>query len=393
MLDIRTTTRELSIKITFIVFVFFVVFFLSLIFLHHHKFLYSEKQALLNISNITKKDPFFLIKALEIRCKSNMNNCDTLREITKDFLVIKWNEIILTRGIYDFMDLEGFLKNNLDVGSIYKMDINERDFYVIKVVYDSYDIYFTRDISFHSDYEESLIIIFIILSLSISIIIYLFSYQLANLSLIPIKKYNESLKLYNHHIAHELKTPLSVLKSDLELLKMWYDDDTVKSSLEEIDNMKSVIDSMLFLSENVILKERQKINLKELVEELIESCKNKNKNNFTLSSTFKKDLIVLWDRSLIKTMIKNLLENAVKYWSSNDININLTKNSFEVSNAYNYEINESNKNKLFEAFYKLSFDTNSFWLGLSIVKKIAELHWFKINLDIKDKIFKIKIEF
>gem|GEM_PF-6729300 len=97
MLDIKTTTRELSIKITFIVFVFFVVFFLSLIFLHHHKFLYSEKKNLVNISNIVKKDPLFLIKALEIRCKANTNNCETLREFTKDFLVLKSGEVIFTR--------------------------------------------------------------------------------------------------------------------------------------------------------------------------------------------------------------------------------------------------------------------------------------------------------
>ncbi len=393
MLDIKTTTRELSIKITFIVFVFFVVFFLSLIFLHHHKFLYSEKKNLVNISNIVKKDPLFLIKALEIRCKANTNNCETLREFTKDFLVLKSGEVIFTRWIYDFMDLDSFIKNYLEEWVIYKLNINEREFYVIRIKYDYYDIYFTRDISFHSDYEKSLIFIFIVLSFVISIFIYLFAYQLANISLTPLKNYNESLKLYNHHIAHELKTPLSVLKSDLELLKIWYDKETVESSLEEIDNMKSVIDSMLFLSENVILKDKNKINLYELVDEMIDFYSNKSWKKINLIKKTKKELILSWDKNLIKTMLKNLFENAIKYSNGNEINIELSKNSIEFSNFYDFEIKEELKSKLFEAFYKLNFDSNSFWLWLSIVKKIVELHSFKIYLDIKDKIFKIKIEF
>jgi len=393
LLDIKTTTRELSIKITFIVFVFFVVFFLSLIFLHHHKFLYSEKKNLVNISNIVKKDPLFLIKALEIRCKANTNNCETLREFTKDFLVLKSGEVIFTRWIYDFMDLDSFIKNYLEEWVIYKLNINEREFYVIRIKYDYYDIYFTRDISFHSDYEKSLIFIFIVLSFVISIFIYLFAYQLANISLTPLKNYNESLKLYNHHIAHELKTPLSVLKSDLELLKIWYDKETVESSLEEIDNMKSVIDSMLFLSENVILKDKNKINLYELVDEMIDFYSNKSWKKINLIKKTKKELILSWDKNLIKTMLKNLFENAIKYSNGNEINIELSKNSIEFSNFYDFEIKEELKSKLFEAFYKLNFDSNSFWLWLSIVKKIVELHSFKIYLDIKDKIFKIKIEF
>lgn len=392
MIDLKTTTKELAIKITLIVFVFFYVSFLSLIFLHHYKFLYSEKQILLDISNVAKSDAYFLIKALEIRC-TWWDNCTTLREMTKDFLVIKWDKIILTRGIYDFMDINKFLNNNLEEWLVYELETEDKDFYVLKVSYDDYDIYFTRDISFHDSYEKSLFLIFLLLSIFLAIFIFLVSYKIAKMSLEPLKTYNESLKLYNHHIAHELKTPLSVLKSDLELLKMWYDEDTLKSSLEEVDNMRSVIDSMLFLSENVILKEKEKIDLLEIVEELEDFYNSKSDKKFIIKSKIKKWLIINWDKHLIKTMIKNLFENAIKYSNSDNIIVNLTKDSIEISNTFDFDIKSEQKSKLFEAFYKLNFDTNSFWLWLSIVKKIVELHSFKIDLEILDKVFKIKIEF
>lgn len=392
MIDIRTTTKELAIKITLIVFVFFYVSFLSLILLHHYKFLYSEKKQLLQISNVAKNDIYFLIKALDIKC-GWWDDCSTLSEMTKDFLVVKGNDIILTRWIYDFMDIDKFLSNDLKSWKVYELETDSKDFYVIKISYYNYDIYFTRDISFHDSYERSLFLIFLLLSIFLAIFIFFVSYKIAKMSLEPLKTYNESLKLYNHHIAHELKTPLSVVKSNLELLKLWYDKETLDSGLEEIDNMKSVIDSMLFLSENVILKEREKVNIYSIIEELEDLYSAKTDKKVVVKNQHRSNLIVYWDKNLIKTMIKNLFENAIKYSNSNKINIELTKNSFEISNSFDFDIKEDQKNKLFEAFYKLNFDINSFWLWLSIVKKIAEIHSFKIDLEIKDKVFKIKIEF
>ncbi len=392
MIDIKTTTRRLAIKITLIVFIFFFVTFSSLIWAHHYNFLYEEKQRLLSMSFLIKKDPTFLNTVFERKCKWK---CEMVKDITRDFLVIKNWIITFKRGIYDFMDLEDFLKNNIDFNRVYNFDLEwDRDFYVVKTSYNWFDLYFTRDISFHTDYEQSLVILFLLLSVFLSFFIYLFSYKLAKLSLEPIKTYNESLKLYNHHIAHELKTPLSVLKSDLELLKMWIDDETLKSSLEEVDNMKSVIDSMLFLSENVSLWEKEEINIFDIINDLLDFYSKKTWKKIIRKFSKIKNINFYWDKMLLKTMLKNLLENAIKYSKDEkEIVVELTKNSVEIINTINYDFNEKDINKLFEAFYKLNFDSNSFWLWLSIVKKIVDLHWLKINIDVKDSLFKVKVEF
>lgn len=391
MLDIKTSTRKLSIKITLIVFVFFVLTFCSLIFLHHYKFLYEEKQHLLETVAFVKSDKNFFDNLVKNSC---MWKCEKMKLITRDFLVVKAGTIILSNWIYEMIDLEQFLKNSYTYWELSQIHLGEwKDFYVIKEFHNWYDLYFTRDMSFHMDYEKSLIFIFVFLSLFLSVFIYLFSWKLARISLEPLKNYNESLKLYNHHIAHELKTPLAVIKSELELLKLEYDKKILTSSIEEVDNMTSVIDSMLFLSENIILQEVNDINLTELIDEQIENYNWKNKKHIIKKWINLKDIIISWDRITLRTMLKNLFENAIKYSKDDKIEVILNKNSFEITNTFDWQIKEEEKNSLFDAFYKLNYNPDSYWLGLSIVKKIAELHWFRIELEVKDKKFKLKIIF
>lgn len=391
MLDIKTTTRKLSIKITLIVFIFFVLTFCSLIFLHHYKFLYEEKQYLLDTVSLVKNDKNFFDNLIKNSC---MWKCEKMKLITRDFLIIKaWN-VVLSNGIYEMIDLEDFLKTDYNYGQLSQIHFWVwRDFYIIKEYYNWYELYFTRDISFHMDYERSLIFIFVFLSLFLSVFIYLFSSKLAIISLEPLKLYNESLKLYNHHIAHELKTPLSVIKSELELLKLEYDKNRLNSSLEEIDSMASVIDSMLFLSENIVLKEVKDVNINDLVDEMIENFNWKNNKIFIKKWNANKSIIIEWDKTTLKTMLKNLFENAIKYSKNEKIEITLNKNSFEITNTFNWQIKEEEKNALFDAFYKLNHNPDSYGLWLSIVKKIAELHGFKVELEVKEIKFKIKIIF
>lgn len=396
MIDIKTTTQKLALKITIVSFTFLFVSFLILIWIHHYKFLNSEKSRLMWFTNMINQDKDSMANILESRCNrwKWWKECEILRSVTRDFLVLKWNIIVMTKWIYDFMNLDEFLVNDIKFWEIYHFDSNNKEFYVIKIKYNEYDLFFTRDISYNFDYEKWLILIFLLLSSFLSILIYFLSYKLAKISIEPLKVYNESLKSYNHHIAHELKTPLSVLKSDLELLKMWYDKEILNSSLEEVENMKVVIESMLFLSENGTIQEMESINLIELLENLIENYdwKDWKKIKFHNHSK-KKEISIMWDKNLVKTMFRNLIENSIKYSSSDKIIVDFHKNYLEISNDFSYTIKEEEKNKLFEAFYKLNYDSFSYWLWLSIVKKISDLHNFKIEIFTKEKIFKIKIEF
>lgn len=231
----------------------------------------------------------------------------------------------------------------------------------------------------------------------LSVIIYFVSYFLAKFTIKPIEENNKKLKEYNHNLAHELKTPLAVIKSDLELLEMWkkLDLDIIKSSKDELISMQNIIDSLLFLSQknNDELK-LEKINLYKSIKNIIGEkfnnklfkiyCENTNNCNIKVSE------------KLIEILVKNLFENAIKYWDNKEqINIEISKNKLIIQNKISKSVKKIDKERLFESFYQAdnSRNTSWYWLWLSIVQKIISLHWFKINIDIRNNFFIVTIIF
>ncbi len=218
----------------------------------------------------------------------------------------------------------------------------------------------------------------------LSVFIYIVAYMLAKITIKPIEENNKKLKEYNHNLAHEIKTPLAVVKSNLELLELGYDKSLVESSIEEINSMRDITDNLLFLSENTTLKDNEKISFLEIIQSF--------ETNINLD--VKKDFIINWNKVLITRLLSNLLENAKKYKLSNSkIQVFIDKNTFKISNKIKKNIVLEDCSILFDTFYKLdnSRNTSWFWLGLSIVKKICDLHNLEINIKIKDWIFEVEI--
>lgn len=213
---------------------------------------------------------------------------------------------------------------------------------------------------------------------------YIISYFLTSLYVKPIKESNERLKNYNHNLAHEVKTPMAVIKNNLELLDLEYDKELVKSSMEEIDNMKNITDSLLFLSENSSNFDIEKLSLYDLFKNYLDK----------IELSIKTDFIFNWNKILFDRLIFNLIQNAEKYWITwEKIKVFIDKDIFKVENQINENISITDTSKLFEAFYKLdtSRNTSWFWLWLSIVKKIIDLHNFKIKIEIKDNLFSVVV--
>ena len=97
--------------------------------------------------------------------------------------------------------------------------------------------------------EKKLIIIASMIMPFSLVFIYLISRRLASLSFEPLIEANAKLKTYNHNLAHELKNPLSIIKTDLELAKLERSFKKIDSALEENKNIEEIINSLLFLTE------------------------------------------------------------------------------------------------------------------------------------------------
>ncbi|MDD5772613.1 MAG: ATP-binding protein [bacterium] len=195
--------------------------------------------------------------------------------------------------------------------------------------------------------------------------------------------------------AHELKTPLAVLKGELEvtLKKIRSTEEyesVIHSNLEEVNRISKIVEDLLTIVRfeiNVSMLELKQINISALVQDITEDIKilalQKNININCLA----KDPIFIWgDENQLKRLFINILDNAIKYTPHNG-NI-----SVEISRADNYAniaisdtgigIPENEIVHIFDRFYRLKkFNQQpGFGLGLSIAKSVIEAHKGKIDV-------------
>ena len=218
---------------------------------------------------------------------------------------------------------------------------------------------------------------------------YFLTKYLVKIFLKPIEEHNQKLKEYNHNIAHEIKTPLTILNMNLEMMD--WNENLIISSKEEIWKMKNITDSLLFLSENFTLKEIQKFEINKTIKEYIE--KESLIKNVEIDY-FPENIEINKNKNMFERILKNLIENALKYSCDKKIFIKIEKNNILFSNKIEKNIEKEKLEKIFENFYQVDEKTNNwYWLGLSLVKRIIEIFKWKISVVQENNAFDVRIEF
>lgn len=213
-----------------------------------------------------------------------------------------------------------------------------------------------------------------------------------------IKNIENLKKDFFDNASHELKSPLtSILGSSEIILQGMAEDkntmiDLVKRISDEAQRMNNLVMDMLTLSkyENQIqIHNRQNIDVYVVLKEVIKSLKSDIENKNIKVTTNCKSEFVNADYDEIYQLIKNLLENAVKYGKeSGEVIVNINKDDLnlilEVSDD-GIGIPKSDQVRVFERFYRVdkarSKSTGGTGLGLSIVKHITLNYGGHIELD------------
>lgn len=201
--------------------------------------------------------------------------------------------------------------------------------------------------------------------------------------------------------SHELKTPLTILRGEIELaLKSIRTPEqyreVLQSNYEETLRLISIIDKLFYISSfdhSLIRINKSTFDINVLIRDLIKSFSSFLVNKkMELVYKYEEDgaLNVLADRDLLRQIITNLIENAIKFGNENSIitigsdNIENGKIKIFVSN-YGEVIPQELLNKLFERFYRTESSRNrnlgGIGLGLSVVKSIINLHKGDISVD------------
>ncbi|MUT67345.1 HAMP domain-containing histidine kinase [Paenibacillus sp. NEAU-GSW1] len=193
--------------------------------------------------------------------------------------------------------------------------------------------------------------------------------------------------------SHELKTPLTVISSYAGMLKRWgRDDENVRNeAIEAIDRettrLQSLTKSMLMLAE----AEQEDW----LRQELFDVVHVVNELAGMLQTTFQRTIRVkamskqvrlYGDKDKIRQLLVILLDNAIKYSKEPiEVSVSLMKNIVKIEvKDKGIGIPENEIPHMFERFYRVdgarSRATGGVGLGLSIAKRIVDLHEGKIDV-------------
>ena len=126
-------------------------------------------------------------------------------------------------------------------------EVGERFYFLYKVTYKKYSILYAALTSSISEYYGLLLYRWDVILWASILIFFAMGFYFSRLIIKPIQDHNTSLKLYNTNLAHELKTPLSVVRSNLDMLELTKNEKFIASSKEELTHIENIINSLLFL--------------------------------------------------------------------------------------------------------------------------------------------------
>lgn len=252
---------------------------------------------------------------------------------------------------------------------------------------DFYDYLLQEKINYGNDEWFNILIWASLLGLFIGsyIICYLFSKNI----FCDIDRYNKKLKDYNHFLAHELKTPISAIYSHLDILSYGFDEKRITSSQEQLKNMIKVIDGLLNFSESIKLGYKSEINLENFLKRntsFLDQTKQITIHNKLFNFSLHTDEV------LFSRVIKNLIDNAVKYSSDQKLQIHMQEEKLIFSNNIPETLSDKQIEKSIEKFYSKSFEDKK-WHGIWIpmLQEITKVLGYEMKIYSQDSKFIVEI--
>ena len=221
----------------------------------------------------------------------------------------------------------------------------------------------------------------------------------------PIKDAFEKQKQFISDAGHELKTPLTVINANAELLTSEDNSKWVANIKSQTERMNLLVQDLLTLTKTEEQTEniREDINLSELtLDNILPFEALAFEQEKLIISNITEGIHIHSNRKSVQQIINILLDNAVKHSNPNsEIVVKLKKDGnkavLTITNQGSL-VKEGQEAKMFERFYRAddsrSRDSGGSGLGLSIAKSLANKNKWKIYANsVYKKSMKISIVF
>ena len=235
--------------------------------------------------------------------------------------------------------------------------------------------------------ENTLINSTIVASFALGIL-FLICKKLANIVSKPVEEAWDNQKRFVADASHDLKTPLTVIMANNEIL-MSHPDSTIESQQKWLEStkaegeyMKSLVDRMLELAKSESLSDKLELieaDISEITEGIVLQFEPiAFDSGVTISSRITPEIILKTNPAELSRLVHILVDNAIKYsYEGNEVSVFLFYNKKDIELHVNNRgdvIDAESLNHIFDRFYRTddARTKGGFGLGLSIAKNIAQ---------------------
>ncbi|PID47260.1 MAG: histidine kinase [Proteobacteria bacterium] len=197
----------------------------------------------------------------------------------------------------------------------------------------------------------------------------------------------DAQKKFIKYSVHEINTPLSIIASNTDLLKMKHPKNNHITNIESgIKIIECIFNELsYFIKKDRFEYKKEYLNFSQILHERLgffDQIALSNSLNF--KHEIKPDIYINFNPTQLQSIIDNNLSNAIKYsFENSTIKIELcyfdeSKIDFTIQ-THSKPI--ENKEKIFDGFYRENEARGGFGLGLGIVKDICDKNLVKININ------------
>ncbi len=179
--------------------------------------------------------------------------------------------------------------------------------------------------------------------------------------------------------SHELKTPLTILKTCTQLLPQTFKGESYKDAGKLLERMDRQVNKLTFLINDLLESSKVKqgelaynetmFDFNELVKETVDSLQQTTKSH-TISLNLEDTDMIFGDRNRIGQVMTNMLTNAIKYSpEAKEVNVTSVHKKSEIYfcvHDFGIGISPENQTHVFEQFYRVSGGVEDTYAGLGL---------------------------